>query len=200
MTGARRPVFGGMTLSERQLQEITEPLWFCLKTPPKREHLAAAGLRQVLGLEVFAPRIRFRRATKRGPVWFAEALFPGYLFARFLFPELHRRVAAMPGVSAFVRFGQTVATIEAGTIASLRERAGQEELIVMDAVLKPDDAVDIAAGPFRGLTAVVTQPLPARERVKVLLDFLGRSVEADIRMGDVLPSGSTTNPRDRLSM
>lgn len=189
-----------MTLSDRQLEEITVPLWFCLKTPPKREHLAAAGLRQIDGVQVFAPRIRFRRATRRGPVWFAEALFPGYLFAHFFFPELHRRVAYMPGVSSFVRFGKTIATVQDSTIGSLRERAGDNETIVLDIELKRDDPVEIAAGPFRGLTAVVTQPLPSRERVKVLLEFLGRNLEAEVGVQELLPSGQAKSPRGMIQL
>ena len=57
--------------------------WFCLRAQPKREHIAAACLRQNSEVEVFCPRVRFRKHTNRGPVWFVESMFPGYLFARF---------------------------------------------------------------------------------------------------------------------
>lgn len=187
-----------MTFSDRQLQEIEVPLWFCLKTPPKREHLAAAGLRQLPGVRVFAPSLRFRKATRRGPVWFGEALFPGYVFAHFRFPELYRRVSYVPGVSSFVRFGDNVASIEEETMAALRERAGDDAIIVLDESLKPTDPVEIAAGPFQGLTAVVTQLMPARDRVKVLLEFLGRSLEAEVRVQDVLHEESKTRRRGNL--
>ena len=33
--------------------------WFCLRTQPKREHIAAACLRQIPEVEVFCPRVRF---------------------------------------------------------------------------------------------------------------------------------------------
>ena len=55
--------------------------WRCLRGKPKREHLAAQHLR-LAGFEAFCPRIRHQRRTVRGKVWFVEALFPGYLFAR----------------------------------------------------------------------------------------------------------------------
>jgi transcription antitermination factor NusG len=38
----------------------------------------------------------------------------------------------------------------------------------------------VAEGALAGLDAVVTQILPARARVRVLLDFLGRKVEAEL--------------------
>jgi len=58
--------------------------WFCVRSQPKHEHIAAARLRES-GLEVFLPRIRFKKHSVRGPVWVTEALFPNYLFARFDF-------------------------------------------------------------------------------------------------------------------
>jgi transcriptional antiterminator RfaH len=48
------------------------------------------------------------------------------------------------------------------------------------------DNVRIAKGAFAGLEAVVTQILPARERVKVLMDFLGRKIEAEVEYASIL--------------
>ena len=50
------------------------------------------------------------------------------------------------------------------------------------------DSVKVAEGAFAGLEAVVTQNLPARARVRVLLDFLGRKVEAELERSAVLRS------------
>lgn len=179
-----------MTFTAAELQQQTEAHWFCLKAQPKHEHLAAAGLRKNLGIECLAPRIRFRKNTRRGPVWFVEAMFPGYLFARFVFAEAHRLVQSSHGVSTIVRFGTRVASIPEATIASLREASGQEEVVVFDPEPQVGDAVQIAEGAFQGLEAVVTQVLPAKERVKVLLEFLGRSVEAEISAPRVIPNVS----------
>jgi transcriptional antiterminator RfaH len=187
-----------MTLSDHQLGQIEVPLWFCLKAAPKQERLAAAGLKQLAGVQVFAPQIRFRKTTRRGPVWFVEALFPGYVFARFFFPDLHRQVIYVPGISSIVRFGKTVAVVDDDTIGGLRQLGGEEELIILNPELKPGDSVEIATGPFLGLTAVVTQVLPARERVKVLLEFLGRSLEAEISEQDMIPSGLPRSQHGKL--
>lgn len=177
-----------MTFSVPELLKQTEAHWFCLKAQPKHEHVAAASLRRNMGLECLSPRIRFRKNTRRGPVWFVEAMFPGYLFARFVFSEMHRQVQAAHGVSTIVRFGSRVASIPEATIASLREASGAEEMIVFNPEPRVGDTVQISEGAFLGLEAVVTQVLPARERVKVLLDFLGRTVEAEISAPRVIPN------------
>ena len=38
------------------------------------------------------------------------------------------------------------------------------------------------------LEAVTTQVLPARERVRVLLEFLGRLTEVELNLSDVVPA------------
>jgi transcriptional antiterminator RfaH len=179
-----------MTFSATDLLKQTEPHWFCLKAQPKHEHVAAASLRRHMGLECLSPRIRFRKNTRRGPVWFVEAMFPGYLFARFNFAEMHRQVQAAHGVSTIVRFGARVASIHESIIASLRELSGDEEMVIFNPELRVGDTVQIAEGAFLGLEAVVTQVLPAKERVKVLLEFLGRTIEAETTAPKIIPSVS----------
>src|SRR5260370_33331325 len=84
-----------LTSTELSRQPPTKA-WFCLRAQPKREHIAAACLRQTCEVEVFCPRLRFRQLTSRGPVWFIEAMFPGYLFARFDYANCHRRGTHWP--------------------------------------------------------------------------------------------------------
>ena len=101
-----------MTYSRAQLALIETPLWFCLKSQPKREHLAAIGLRRQLNVPCYAPRLRFRKMTSRGAVWFVEAMFPGYLFAQFVYSLQHRRVGHSPGIQGIVQFGDDLATVD----------------------------------------------------------------------------------------
>src|SRR5690242_20486 len=69
-----------MAVGERLLEE--RRFWFCLRTHQKHERIATAGL-LTQGIQAFNPQLRIRRATARGPVWFTESVFIGYIFARF---------------------------------------------------------------------------------------------------------------------
>ena len=75
-----------MTQSAAALALVDDPVRFCLRAEPKREHLAAVSLRRLFGIACLSPRLRFRKLTQRGAIWFVEAMFPGYLFARFSYP------------------------------------------------------------------------------------------------------------------
>ena len=180
------PVVGYVTQSSASLSLVPEPVWFCLKTQPKREHLAATALRRQFGVECFSPRLRFRRMTRRGPVWFVEAMFPGYLFAKFVYGEQHRAVESSHGIRGIVRFGDRLATLSEDIVAALQSRVGAEEVVTVDSSIKIGQPVQITEGAFQGLEGVVTHLLPARERVRVLLEFLGRSVETEISTARLL--------------
>jgi transcriptional antiterminator RfaH len=163
-----------------------ESAWYCLRAQPKREHIAAAHLRILRGVTVFCPRIRFQRATQRGLVWVTEAMFPGYLFARFELAEMHRQVCYAHGVSGIVRFADRYPTIDEDSLAQLQNQVGIAEIKELNYRLREGDQVTIVEGAFAGLEAVVTQVLAAKERVKVLMDFLGRKTEAEVERSIVL--------------
>ena len=177
-----------MTQPSASLALLDEPFWFCLKAQPKREHLAATAVQRQFHIECFSPRLRFRKMTQRGPVWFVEAMFPGYLFAKFVYSTQHRAVESSHGVRGIVRFGDRLATIQEEIIAALQSKAGAEEVVTIDSSLKIGQPVHIVEGPFRGLEVIVTRLLPAKERIRVLLDFLGRSLEMEVPAGKVLPA------------
>jgi transcriptional antiterminator RfaH len=181
---------GSMTCSLVQLARIENALWFCLKTQPKHEHLAATGLRRHLRINCFSPRVRFRKQTRRGAVWFVEAMFPGYVFAEFTFADQHRQVEYSSGIQGILRFGDQVATVDPSLIASLQEKAGAEEVVTFNPEIEVGQSVQIAEGPFQGVEALVTRLMPARERIRVLLEFLGRAVEMEVSTPKVLPVAS----------
>ena len=169
---------------------FNELAWFCVRTQPKSEHIAASHLRQLENVEVYAPRMRFRKLTRRGQVWFTEALFPSYIFARFVPMDMHKQVTYARGVSAIVRFGEKLAMIPEETIVDLRQQIGDNDCRVLDQEIREGDTVTITGGTFKGLSTVVTQLLPARERVRVLIEFLGQCREVEVAKSNILTNHS----------
>jgi transcriptional antiterminator RfaH len=124
--------------------------------------------------------------TQRGPVWFVEAMFPGYLFAKFIYSTQHRAVESSHGIRGIVHFGDRLATLPENLVVALKSRVGAEEVMTVDCSIKVGQPVEIIEGPFRGLEAVVTRLQPAKERIRVLLEFLGRPLETEISTMQVL--------------
>lgn len=164
--------------------------WFCLRSQPKHEHIAASHLRRMEQIEVFNPRIRFPRATRQGPVWVTESLFPNYLFARFDWKTSLSRVHYAPGVREIVHFGTRWPTVPDDVLDEIRVTLGKDEIHVLPTALAAGDQVNIAGGMFHGLQAVVTQVMPGRQRVMVLMDFLGRQTTVEVALKSVIKQPS----------
>jgi transcriptional antiterminator RfaH len=154
--------------------------WFCVRTHPKHEHIAAAHLRQDRDIEVFLPRLRYKRSTRSGMAWVTEALFRDYLFARFDLDSTLRRVQGARSVRGVVHFGFRWPTIPENIIADLQAAMGGQDVRLIDETLSPGDLVQIGGGPMHGLEGVVSRVMPARERVAVLLEFLGRQTMVEL--------------------
>ncbi|HYZ75463.1 MAG TPA: transcription termination/antitermination NusG family protein [Chthoniobacterales bacterium] len=161
--------------------------WYCLRTRRKQEHVAAAHVRILREVAVFCPKIRFRRPTRGGTIWVTEALFPGYFFARFSLRELLPLVRSAHGVSSVVRFGEWYPEVADSIIEELRVET--EDRVIGESVspLAPGDRVRLVAGALAGLEAVVTHVLPGNERVRLLLEFLGRETVAEARTEHIVP-------------
>lgn len=162
-----------------------EPAWYCVRCQTKREHIAAGHLRELEGVEVFCPRIRYRKATRRGKIWWVEPMFPGYLLAKFRIDEMERAVTFCQGVRGLVRFGSEVPPVAEAFVNAIRKevlRDNVEELITVSPVIEPGDEVEVAHGPFQGMQGTVISVPSATERVKILLEFLGKpqAVEMDL--------------------
>ena len=153
--------------------------WYCVRAKPKKERMAASNLAALHGLEVFCPQFRFRRKTVRGPVWFQEAMFPGYLFARFNMFEMKRMVSYAPGVLTIPMFNERYISVPDSVIESLKEELDEESVADGVVPLEVGDDTTILEGSMQGLSVKVIRVMDAEDRVAVLLEMLGTLVEAE---------------------
>ena len=160
--------------------------WYCARTKPKHEHIAAANLRRNLKMEVFHPRLRIERATRRGVVRVSEPLFPCYLFVRCVMEQSRNDIQRMDGIVTIVHFAHRIPAIADSVIEELRECFAGEETMTVEDRISPGDEVLLADGAFAGMRAFVLRVMPARRRIQVLLDVLGRPTPAEIDESSVV--------------
>jgi transcriptional antiterminator RfaH len=164
-----------------KLGTSTESLgWYCARTKPKHEHIAAATLRKNLGLEAFLPRLRVERPTRRGTVRAIEPLFPCYVFVRCVINEKLQEIKHANGVSSLVRFGDKISMVEDAVIEELQDCFEADEPMNVEQRLTPGSEVSVAGGAFDGMRAYVLRNLPARKRVQILLDILGQPTPVEV--------------------
>lgn len=170
------------------------PEWFCVRCQTKREHIAAGHLREIEGIEVFCPRLRYRKATRRGKIWWVEPMFPGYVLAKFAMAEMERAVTFCQGVRGLVRFGSEIPAVPESFVDAIRNeirnRNGafeeEEELVTLTPTIELGDEVEVAHGPFQGMQGTVIAIPSATERVKILIEFLGNPQAVDMDLFSIL--------------
>lgn len=167
------------------------PAWYCARTKPKHEHIAAANVRKNLGVEVFHPQLRIERATRRGVVRVVEPLFPCYIFVRCVLEEKENEIRHTSGISNLVHFGRKIPAVPDPIIEELQECFEMGEPMMVGDRLSPGDRVNLVDGAFDGVKAFVLRILPAKRRVQVLLDILGRPTPVEVDRGSVVLETNT---------
>ena len=176
---------------EKVTMQAMMPAWYSARTKPKHEHIATANVRRHLALEVFFPKIRMEKATRRGLVRVVEPLFPCYIFIRCVVEEKINAIQHTSGIGGLVRFGSKIPQVADAIIEDLQAFFGAEDMIAVENQLAPGDEVTVAEGAFAGMSAHVLKALPARKRVQILLDILGRPTAVEVGSGSVVLKKNT---------
>lgn len=158
--------------------------WYALYTQPHKER-QVHGLLEEMGCESYLPTVqrKIRRRDRPDEVVY----FPCYLFACLDFDETPQSsIAWMPGIRRIVSFGDQPAIVAEDLVDLIRVRLGQ-----MDEVgyrrLKQGDRVRFSSGPLRDLDAIFDRPLSATDRVRVLLNVMGRMTAVDTDYSAIVP-------------
>lgn len=116
-------------------------------------------------------------------------MFPGYVFAKFNLKRSLDVVHYAFGVAHVVHFGLFWPVVPNETVETLRALIGEEEVREVAPALKVGQEVEVAAGSFAGFQGIVTRIMPARDRVAVLLDFLGRQTTVELPLHGITHEG-----------
>lgn len=158
--------------------------WYALYTKPRKERQVNTLLRG-RGIQTYLPTVRrkVRRRDRPDRVVF----FPCYLFARLDFEVVPlSSVAWMPGIRRIVSAGSQPAPVPDEIVELVRERLEEIEEIRYGN-LRQGDRVRITSGPLRDLEAIFDQPTSSADRVRILLDVMGRMTSVEIDSSEIKP-------------
>ena len=151
--------------------------WHALYTKPNNERLVSGLLRE-RGIETYLPTIR--RQVRRRDRPERVVYFPSYLSARLDFDSVpHSTVAWMPGMRRVVCAGDEPVVVADEVVTLIRGRLEAIEDRGYHSFQKGDQ-VRISPGPMKDLDAVIDWCLSAADRVRVLLDVMGRVTPVNI--------------------
>ncbi len=169
------------------------PCWYTVHTKPLREVLVADLLQERLSLAVFLPEAL---------QWYRGQMVMRPFFPRYLFVEADLQkvevssINSLPGVIRLVSFGGMPQPLQPHIIEAIRKR-----LAAINAAgglprygWNPGDRVRVTDGPLAGLEAVFQGPMKPAQRVKILLQFLGRLQTVEVPPEHLEPIRTTPNP------
>jgi transcriptional antiterminator RfaH len=139
--------------------------WYLIHTHPKQEQRVDNNLR-CMGIETYTPMIREsngRRATAC-----SCALFPRYMFARFILASMLHNVRYTRGVQSVVAFGGTCTPVEDDVIAFCRTLVTDDGYLTIPPATDGDEVI-ITGGPLRDLIGLYDRRLSGAQRVTILL-------------------------------
>lgn len=153
--------------------------WYVAFTHPSAEVRAVVHLHNQ-GYATYFPRIlkkrKFGRRTERGPA----PLFPRYVFVGLdIHHQRWRSVNGTVGVSHLVCHGDRPAPVDSGVIESIAAREKDGLVQLPPARFEVGQAVRIVDGVFADHLGLY-EGLGERDRVRILLDLLGRKVKVMI--------------------
>lgn len=143
--------------------------WIVAQTQPRRELWAAENIDR-FGFEFYLPRISVTTITRGLKVLRAEPLFPRHIFVRSDQGEWHGLTGCW-GVSGIIMFGESPGVLPLSELRRLRSAEDQGFIVLPGRQI--GDKVRVKGGAFDGCTGVYQGDAP-KDRVKVLLDLLGR--------------------------
>ncbi len=150
-------------------------VWAVFSVKPRCEEVVVEALARG-GLEGYCPRLGGRRAGGR-----VRPLFPGYCFV-FLSPRLELAAARRtPWLLRPLLFHEQLACVEPELVDLWREREGGRGYLIpaMPPPFAKGQRVRFSEGVFAGLEGTVLEVLPSRERVRLLLEHLGGTLQVE---------------------
>jgi transcriptional antiterminator RfaH len=170
----------------RNMQPYCQKHWYAVHTKPHQEHTVQDVLVN-RGIETYLPVLkpsRIRPPREAHP----KPFFPSYLFACLDLTRVPMSsINWTPGVNRLVSFGGQPALVAAEVLHWLKHRLAQidERDYHHGLPLQPGDRLRLVKGPLKDVEAIFEQRLSSPQRVRVLIEILGRLTPCQINLQDL---------------
>jgi transcription antitermination factor NusG len=152
--------------------------WYIIRTISRSEHLAADEIRES-GFEVFLPCAPSSNPSAKGQ---QAPLFPGYLFVRCgLTLETRLIIDRAKHVAGWIQFDNTIAVVPDEVVHELQSRlqAMNRDHTAWRS-FNAGQTVYVTSKLFQGLAEIANGSVSTEGRIKIILQFMGRLVPAQI--------------------
>ena len=160
--------------------------WCVVYTQAQSEAKAAGHLRRQ-GFNVYLPEYYKLRRHARKKERIKSPLFSRYLFVALdMTKDRWRAINSTIGVSHLICCGDRPRFVSEKVIAGIRDREDKSGIVALNVVddFKSGDSVQIQSGAFCDQIGIL-DCVTSEERVRVLLNLLGRSVKLNLPVNTI---------------
>jgi transcriptional antiterminator RfaH len=131
--------------------------------------------------DFYLPKITIKKINANPKV---EVLFPGYIFVNTS-PENYSALKYTRGIKNIIKFGDNISSLSSEEIAAIQMAEETSKIDPVASQIQIGQDVIIAKGTFTGSIVKVCS-LPSKERVGVLLSFLGSMRRVNMSEKDLI--------------
>ena len=175
--------------------------WYVATTKPQRERQAEIELRKQIPLgvlrEVFNPRCRVKWPAPDGRERYTiKPYIPGYILVKFdAVRDTWQSINGTRGVGRLIMCGEIPSRIRVGVVSTLLDMCEQGETFVLDerfdqVIAPPVKPINVGDKIDVGLGRELVVAKSGHSRVGVMLDMLGRTVQASVSLSAIRPSAT----------
>jgi len=131
--------------------------------------------------DFYLPKITIKKINANPKV---EVLFPGYIFVNTSL-ENYSALKYTMGIRNIIKFGDNISSLSYEEIEAMQMVEEKSKIDPVVSQIKIGQEVKIKKGPLTGIIAKVCS-LPSKERVGILLSFLGSARRVTISQKDLI--------------
>ncbi|MDP9340328.1 MAG: UpxY family transcription antiterminator [Acidobacteriota bacterium] len=158
--------------------------WYALQVTCRKE-LSVASQIERRGIECFLPRYKNLRKWSDRTKEVQQALFPGYLFSRFVYDD-RQQVVTLAGVVQVVGCGKVATPVPDREIEALQAAMRSEVASEPWPYLKTGERVTVNRGRLSGLEGILVN-FKGNHRVVLSVTLLQRSLALEVDLDWVTP-------------
>ena len=159
--------------------------WYVIQSKPQQTDRVAVQLKELLGIEVYNPKIEVRVVRGTRKLTQIKPLFPNYLFARLDLPEQWKTITFTRGVARVLGGWEAPRPVDDAVVAAIRTQERRKDRLISYYRFKPRESVVVRSGPFKDIHGIFDRYVDEGGRVRILLSLVGYSAAVELESEQV---------------
>ena len=159
--------------------------WYVVQSKPQQTDRVAIQLQELLGIEVYNPKIEVRVVRGARKATQVKPLFPNYLFARLDLPAEWKTITFTRGVARVLGGWEDPRPVDDAVVAAIRTQERRKDRLISYYRFQPRESVVVRSGPLKDVHGIFDRYIDEGGRVRILLSLIGFAAAVELESEQV---------------